>query len=239
MKLMKFPKQFIAILSAILLMIACSKSSNSSSNPTPTDLTKATANVQYDKSNFGLYKGVFVGSTGIVIISVNNDNTISALLKVDGTSFIFTSSQTFQPNTASIINFINGANSFTFSIAADGSNPTVSNLTFSGHPKAAIAIVKQTSTVSIDCYEGTYTSPGEHGTFNFVISADKLVGTAIDSQAQFNYSTVGTVSGNAVTGIILPFTNNATFSGTISGNTISGTTITPFDKGTFQGVKTL
>jgi hypothetical protein len=50
---------------------------------------------------------------------------------------------------------------------------------------------------------------------------------------------VGTVSGNTVTGIILPFTNNATFSGTISGNTISGTTVTPFDKGTFQGVKTL
>jgi hypothetical protein len=160
-------------------------------------------------------------------------------LKVDGTSYTFTSSQTFQPNTASIINFVNGANSFTFSIAADGSNPAVSNLIFSGHPNAAIAIVKQISTVSIDCYEGTYTSPGEHGTFNFVIAADKLVGTAIDSQAQFNYSTIGTVSGNTVTGIILPFTNNATFSGTISGNTISGTTVTPFDKGTFQGVKTL
>ncbi len=236
---MKTQNILFSFLVASLFFLACSKNSNSTNSSTPTDLTKATPVAQYDKSNFGLYKGVFVGSTGIVVISVNNDNSISALLKVDGTNFTFTSSQTFQPNTASIINFVNGANSFTFSIAADGSNPTVSNLIFSGHPKAAIAILKQTSTVSIDCYEGTYTSPGEHGTFNFVISADKLVGTAIDSQAQFNYTTIGTVTGNTVTGVILPFTNNATFSGTISGNTISGTTVTPFDKGTFQGVKTL
>jgi hypothetical protein len=232
---MKTQNLLLSILIASLFFLACSKSSNSSSNTTPPDLTKATANAQYDKSNFGLYKGIFVGSTGFVIISVNNDNSLSALLKVDGTTYNFTSSQTFQPNTASVINFVNGSNSFTFIIAADGSNPTVSNLVFSGHPNAIISIVKQTSTVSVDIYEGTYTCPLEHGTFNFVISANKIVGTALDSQGQANHAIAGTVSGNSISGTL---TQNATFSGSISGTTASGTFKSPDTNGTFQAVKT-
>jgi hypothetical protein len=234
-RLMKTAKLIFSYFVASLFFLACSKSNNSSNNATPVDLTKAIASAQYDKSNFGLYKGVFVGSSGIVIISVNNDNTLSALLKVDGTNYTFTSSQTFQPNTASVINFVNGNNSFTFSIAADGSNPTVTNLIFSGHPNAAIAIVKQTSTVSVDLYQGTYTSPLESGTFNFVIAAGKIVGTGIDTQGLDKHTIAGMVSGNTVSGTI---TQNATFSGTITGNTISGTIVSPDTKGTFQVVKT-
>lgn len=232
---MKTQNLLFSLLFASLFFLSCSKSSNSSSSTTPPDLTKATANAQYDKSNFGLYKGIFVGSTGFVIISVNNDNSLSALLKVDGTSYNFTSSQTFQPNTASVINFVNGTNSFTFSIAADGSNPTVSNLVFTGHPNAIVSIVKQTSTVSVDIYEGTYTCPLENGTFNFVIAADKLVGTALESLGRANHTIAGTVSGNAITGTI---TQNATFTATISGTTISGAFVSPDTKGTFQAVKT-
>jgi hypothetical protein len=232
---MKTQNLLFSILVASLFFLACSKSSNSNSNTTPPDLTKATANAQYDKSNFGLYKGVFVGSTGFVIISVNNDNSLSALLMVDGTSYHFTSSQTFQPNTAAVINFVNGSNSFTFSIAANGSNPTVSNIVFSGHPNALITIVKQTSTVSVDIYEGTYTCPLEHGTFNFVIAADKMDGTALESQGLANHTIAGTVSGGAISGTL---TQHATFVGTISGTTASGTFKSPDTNGTFQAVKT-
>jgi hypothetical protein len=111
----------------------------------------------------------------------------------------------------------------------------VSNLLFSGLPNAEVAILKQTSTVSVDIYEGTYTCPLENGTYNFVIAADKIVGTALDSQGQANHAIAGTVSGNSIS---VTLTQRATFVGTISGTTASGTFKSPDTNGTFQAVKT-
>ena len=85
------------VIIALTTFQSCSSSDDSSGtnnlNQTPQ------AKSEYDQSNFGLYKGVFVGSSGIVIIDINNtNNTIFATLIIDNVTYNFSSNQTLQPN---------------------------------------------------------------------------------------------------------------------------------------------
>ena len=64
----------------------------------------------FNTSNFGIYKGVFVGSSGIVLINLNNNNTISASLKIDGVNYIFSTNESITENQQTEINFTNNDN---------------------------------------------------------------------------------------------------------------------------------
>lgn len=248
-------KKFLSIclFSAVLLFTACSKSDDdsSSSNNSGSGLSNTPkANAAFDNSNFGIYKGVFVGSTGNAEINVNNDNTLSAVLKISGSTLTYTSAQTVTQNQASTVNFVSGSNSFTFSTSATGANPVISNITIAGHAYAGISLLKEKSDSLVKCYEGTFTSSGSGGTFNMEIKNNVMnglyneIGATIPPPKMY-----GTVNNNQLIGtaptdpqIFLPQCSYAgtTITGTISadGERINGTYSNCYGSGTWTGVRT-
>lgn len=186
----------------VLLFTACKKSGDSNEAPDTGNFSNTPlAKAAYDNNNYGIYKGVFVGSSGTVVINVNNDNTITATLKVDGTTYNFTSTQTVQQNQATSINFSSGSNSFSFTADANGANPKVSNIVFTGHPDAAVAIMKETSSSLVKLYEGTYkenAAGGETGIWNMVITTSLITGNAKSNGTSFHYTMDGYVSNDHI-----------------------------------------
>ena len=209
-------KQAIAILATLFFFFSCSKNDDKKSSPladTPS------AKAAYDNSNFGVYKGVFVGSSGIIMIDLNNNGTVSATLIVDGVTYNFTTTQTVQQNQATTINFTSGANAFTFTVAANGGNPTITNRIVNGHPNAAILVVKETSTALVKCFEGTYNGT-ESGVFNAVIYNSQVKGIS-KSTTNAVYFMDGTVAGNNINASGTT-TGGSTFTGTMTGDRITG-----------------
>lgn len=248
-------KLISCIIILVVLTTNCSKKSSDPGNNNSGLSSTPTAKASYDNSNYGIYKGVFVGSTGYVIINMNNDNTLSATLKIDGVTYNFTSSQTIQLNQPSSVTFINGGNSFTFSVAANGANPAISNLVISGHPAAAIAVIKESSSVLVMAFEGTYKNSaagGESGLMNLVVTNSTVHGIAVavvianGSVAPDHYEINGTVSGNQLNAtipdpILVPTGSSpgTTLKGTISGDNISGTYSNAYGGGNWSGKRTL
>ncbi len=237
-------KYSIFILAFVTAISSCKKKDSAA----PAE--KPLANASYDHSNYGIYKGVFVGSTGNAVINVNNDNTLNAVLKIDGSTSTYTSSQTVVLNQASTINFISGANSFTFSTSATGSSPAISNVIIAGHPFAGMSVLKEKSDSLVKCYEGTFISAGSGGTFNMEINANIMSGAYNEIGAtNLPPQMYGTISNNHLTAtapgdplVHLPQCNYAgtTIIGNISadGQTISGTYSNCYGSGTWTGTRT-
>ena len=234
---MKIIKPIITLFILLSLILnSCTKSDDNQT--TPTNLSESPiAKPQFNNSNFGIYKGVFVGSSGIINVNLNNDNTISSTLIINGVTHNFTTNQTIQQGQATLVNFVNGSNSFSFSVGANGSSPTVSNININGHSDAAIIAAKETSTTIVKCYEGTY-SGGETGIFNAITYGNIMLGL-IKSSNNSIYTANGTVNNNQIsaTGNV---STGATFIGTLNGYNISGTWInSQFNlNGTWTGVRT-
>lgn len=211
-------KKLILLLIFGFLVLSCS---DDDSSGTPLSNTP-TAKAEYDNSNYGIYKGVFVGSSGSVLININNDGTVSATIVVDGKTYNFTTTESVSENEAiSGLTFTSGSISFDFSVEDDGSNPVVTNINFSGHPYAEISVVKEDSEHIVKCYQGTY-SGDSSGTFNFTISENELYGLASvtsDGQ-QYSIELEGIVNENAIVGSI---EDAGSFAGTINGDNVSGT----------------
>ncbi|MCU7552620.1 hypothetical protein OCK74_26105 [Chitinophagaceae bacterium LB-8] len=197
---------------------------------------KSDVAAQNDNSNLGTYKGIFVGSSGTITITLNSDKTVTAVIKVDGQIYNFTCTQTIQINKATTLNFTCGTDkSFTFSIDANGGNPQITNLVFAGHPNALMNISKELSTRPVKCYEGTYTGTSvATGTFNLIIYGDKVLGIGKTGN-DVPYAVAGTISNNQITatGVL----NHATFTGTVNGDNVSGTWSYLTFSGTWTGVK--
>lgn len=233
---------------AVFMFSACKKSgdNNQSDDRLPdTPIAKAV----YNNSNFGIYKGVFIGSTGNIEINVNNDNTLKAVLEIDGVTSTYTSAQTVAQNQASTITFTSGVNSFVFSTTATGSNPTITGITIAGHPNSGISLLKEKSDSLVKCYEGTFKSSRSSGTFNMVINAGVMSGVynevgATSAPPKMN----GSVTNNQLSAfsedpdIYLP---QCTYKGTsitgaisANGQTISGTYSNCYGSGTWTGERT-
>lgn len=203
----------------LILLAACSKKKD---DVPDNDLTNTpTAKVQYDNSNYGVYKGVFTGSSGVIIININNDGAISATLKVGGVTYNFTTAQTIQQGQETTVNFVSGSSAFTFTVSPNGANPLITDLAINGHPHAAILVVKETSTAIVKCYEGKY-SGDEAGIFNAIIYNNTIKGL-IKNSANVSYVATGTVLNNQINSTVGSVTGGATFKGTVSGNNASGT----------------
>lgn len=216
MKSIKSICSFFIILS--LLFNSCSKSDGEVTNENSLSQVPI-AKSKFDKSNFGIYKGVFVGSSGIIIVNVNNDNTLSATLIINGITYNFTTSETLQQNKDITINFVSGSDSLTFSVSANGDNPNFTNLKIEGHLNATINVVKETSTTLIKCYEGTYFG-GSGGVFNVLIYGNSIKGLVENNSTNLIDIAEGEVNNNQIIGDV---TSGATFSGTLNGNSFSGT----------------
>ncbi len=229
-----------------LVLFSCSKDDSPSTNNTTTTplATTPTAKAENDASNTGVYKGVFVGSTGILSISIKNgDDKVTATLKVDGKTFVFTAAgEVIKGQAIDALKFMcPEGHSFKLTVSADGSAYSISEILVAGHPNAVIDLFKEKSNVLIKCYEGTYaskTDANNKGTFNLVIADNKFRGLARatgDDDTSYIYGQVnnGTVTGSA--------SGNASISGKIDGDNISGTWVNSdqTENGTWSGKRSL
>jgi len=198
-----------------MLTLSCSSDSSSGNSISNTPEAKS----QYDNSNFGIYKGVFVGSSGTVNININNNGTIVAILVIDGVSFTYTTTESVTLN--SVINsltFTNGSSSFDFSVDASGNSATITNIVISGHPNANMQIVKEFSDALVKCYTGSF-SGDDSGVFNLIVSEGEINGLAKSNSGSESINLQGLEANNVITGSF----SNGTFTGNVSGNNISGT----------------
>jgi hypothetical protein len=233
-------KKFSLFIIAFVLVLfqSCSKENQSSSSSTE-------AQAAYDNSSFGLYKGVIVGSSGTIKITVNNgDNIVRAYLVVDGTKDTLISNSSFiSGQSISNATFTGKLSTFKFSVNGSGSSATITSITIQGHTNVAGIIGKQTSTQVVSCFEGTYngqTSTGlkSTGTFNCFLVGNIIVG--ISRETANGYT--DTVTGNITNGNISAqgtVTTGANFSGTLKDTQCSGTWVNGVYSGTWIGIKTL
>lgn len=225
---------------SMLLMCSVTLFSCSKKDEKPnTVLTETpTAKVQYDASNFGIYKGVFVGSSGTIVIDINNSGTISSTLKIGAKTYNFSTSQTIKENEASILTFTSGTDHFTFTVAASGANPSISDLVISGHVDAILLVVKETSTALVKCFEGTYNG-SDAGILNAVIYNNKFT-ALVKSTTTVGFDAVaeGTVKDNKINAGSV--SSGETFNGTLTGNDFVGNWDNSLsgDSGTWKGTRT-
>lgn len=240
-------------LAGLTMFSGCDKTGNENDEDVNTS-TQTTA--EFDNSNFGLYKGVIVGSSGTIMIEINNGNVeAKATLTIDGRTDKLTSTYSFVNGQAVVgAEFAGTFSNFTFSVNADGQNPTIANITIEGHDDVEVitAIIKETSTNVAMAYEGTIKGGNNaSGAFNIVRNNNKfsvvsktndggksvIFNGTIGNDGSFNSSF--TIS-NYHPGVDVRFN----ISGTFSGNTVSGTWSNSWgenstNSGTFSGTKTL
>lgn len=178
-----------------------------------------TAKAEHNTSNYGLYKGVFVGSTGIVLVSLRNENDlIIATLRIDGTLHQFTTTGTLEANKPTVLVFRSGNSSFTFSVDADGSNPSIYGLNIEGHPDAGVILLKEKSDTLVKCYEGSFDG-SQQGTWNLIVKGSQLLGL-VKSGNSTTLAT-GVVDANMNTeGVV---SSGASFEGRFVKDSVSGT----------------
>ena len=92
-------KKLFSLLFIVTFLISCSKDSSSDSS-TPILSDTPLAKAEYDSSNFGIYKGIFTGSSGIITINIKNDGSLNATMVLDGTTYTFTTTETVAENQA-------------------------------------------------------------------------------------------------------------------------------------------
>lgn len=175
---MKRTKLIALLLGAMVItwgVLSCKKSKIKQEEPyvCTTCTTTPEAIAANDNSGKGVYKGVFIGSSGTIKFDIENSspNTITASIVIDGQKVELMSQVSFPSSGAYIAPFfgtLNGQSvSVTFSVEANGSAPTITASNIPGHPNASFVIAKETSSNLLRCFEGTYTkADGEKGTFN-------------------------------------------------------------------------
>ena len=148
-----------------------------------------------DNSSAGVYKGIMVGSSGYFKIAIQNGtNEITCDFVFDGKEAILSCNtlSNWTPGQAISGAVFSGtwdgkAVSLTFSCDAHGANPAITSVSVPGH-QVNISVYKETSTSLVKCYEGTYTvaktSGVIHGTWNFIICGNLVLGYHKDSESE-------------------------------------------------------
>lgn len=225
-------KKIIPILSlaGIIFFTACKKNDDPAA-PAYTCTTCATtpnAIAGNDAISKGIYKGVVIGSSGTIMFNVANSGAaITAVMVIDGTTVNLTSSVAWvasQPYVADFTGTLNAAAvTIRFSVAANGSSPTVISSAIPGHLNASLNIVKETSLGLVECFEGTYhsTKP-EDGVLSFIVLR------SLNSWTGFARANGATSSGTAGSGTIssnklIDASQNNQSLGTLNGDDLNGT----------------
>ena len=231
-------KKIITLAVIGLFFITCSNDDNSSSSNLP---EKPQAKAEFDNSNFGIYKGVFTGSSGVIFVNIKNDGKISATLLLDGITYEFSTTENITQNQAiEGLTFTSGKLSFVFHVKASGLEPLITNIDISGHPNSFILIMKEVSTAIVKCYEGTY-SGTDSGIFNVVISDNFLSGLA-KSNDESDGIFIVPIAGNTTGNIIDASTQEVIIKGSINNYNLNGTWLNSKDsseKGNWIGYRKL
>lgn len=197
----------LAFLAITLPQISCSGDDAESTDPayvceTCADMPDALA--ANDQSIKGVYKGIFIGSTGTIFIDIQNgSNVITATMVLDGQSIELTSTAEIidgEPFVAPFTGMYNGSSiSITFSVGLNGADPIVVTSDIPGHPNAVFEVHKETSTSLIEAFEGSYTrTGGETGAFNILMARSLSVwgGVARETGGAETNEVNGTINSN-------------------------------------------
>lgn len=171
-------RKFVVIFSLVLMtyLIACSKNESSDVEkpapvvPTVTTLpSKAETKSQYDNTNFGVYKGVIIGSTGIIVFYINNENNVvKCYLSIDNKKdTLNTTAKIVLGQPIVDVLFTGKFSSVVINADKNGKNATLSKIKIDGHNNVESYIEHEKSTSQIKCYEGTMTGDLT-GTFNCI-----------------------------------------------------------------------
>jgi hypothetical protein len=209
--------QKIIVIMGILILHSCSNCDPSTDEKLPNESTAKTA---YNNSNFGIYKGILIGSSGIVMININNNGTTNAILTIDGVRHEFRAIDHVAEHQSTPIRFAKNDNSFDFMVGENGENPTILNCNLKNYPQVKIQVAKEQSSSPIKCYQGRYTGD-DAGIFNFYI--DEKGGIYGMAKSKYNDDILplnGSLhSQNLITGTIIA---EGEFEGTISSNYYQG-----------------
>lgn len=234
-------KKFLTLMTVVVTLIACQKSSSDTVTSNGLANTPETKS-QYDNTAFGVYKGVIVGSTGIIKLVINNgDNLVKAYIYLDNvTRDTLTCTQLFTAGQA-ITNarFVGRISTMDFSVNANGSNASIVNISIVGHSGIAGQIVHETSTQQVYCYQGTY-SGSEQGVFDCIKFGNSMIGLAKCICGTI-YQANGQVSNNNFNIVFGSVNSGATFGGNFIGNSCTGNwqNTSVGYTGTFTGIRTL
>jgi hypothetical protein len=205
---------------ALLGLLTLHSCSNCDTNTEDKLSNESIAKTAYNNSNFGIYKGILVGTSGTVLINLNNNETTNAILTIDGIRHEFTSSEQVTEHQSTPIRFANNDNSFDFMVGNNGENPTVINCNFKNYPQVKIQLAKEQSNIPIKCYQGRYTGR-DAGVFNFYIDEKGAIyGIAKSKYNDEIFPLKGNLhSQNSIIGNIIA---DGEFEGTISSNYYEG-----------------
>lgn len=232
-------KKLLLLLIAGTLFTACSSDSNTPTGPTLSDTPLA--KIDYNDTNFGIYKGIIVGPTGLITLNIYNDGNLNATVVLDGVSYLFTSESIItEGQDITDLVFTNGDKSFAVSISGDGTSITETAINFPGFPSADMLLTKEYSDAQVTCYQGTY-SGDLTGVFNFLAIGENVYGISLGNDGLNNYFIQGVRTGNSLSGTYEE--PMGTFSGSFTGTTVSGnwqdTTPSSTDSGTWSSQRTL
>lgn len=210
-------KKFFTLL-FISILFSCSKSDDS--NPQAAVLAaNPEAVVAHDLSNYGIYKGVLVGPSGVAKVNINNDGTLSATVVLEGTTHTFTTSESVAQNqNISGLTFTKGNMKFDFNCNAHGDEIEVTDLVIPGYDKVSMILMKEYSDTQVKCFQGTYTGAADQGTFNLMTSGELVYGLAHSTPEDSVWYIQGSSKGTSISGSM----ENANFSGGIFGNSANG-----------------
>lgn len=230
-------KKLLVLLIAGIFFTACSSDSSTPTGPTLSDTP--TAKIQFNDTNFGIYKGILVGPTGLITLNIKNDGFLNATVILDGVSYLFTSEGTItEGQDITDLVFTNGDKSFAVSISANGTDISETAISFPGFPSADMLLTKEYSDAQVTCYQGTYSGDAT-GVFNFLAIGTNVYGLSLGSDGLNNYYINGARSGNSVSGTY----DIGTFSGSFISTTVSGnwqdTDPSSSNSGTWAGQRTL
>lgn len=192
-----------------------------------------------DNSGKGIYKGLFIGSSGTIKFDIaNNGNSIVAILMLDGENITLQTTGTYNADTGLEAYFTNSSKgiSIGFYVSANGGSVEVFDIVIPGHPNAEIEIAKELSSSLIRVFEGRF-SGGANGTFNMFTKEDEWIIVAREDGKTNSTKFYGILSNEALQCVTCP----VTITGKIQGDNSSGDWQSPSDgkTGKWSGKRTL
>lgn len=171
----------------------------------------------HDAKSGGVYKGVIVGSSGVIKVILQK-GVVEIHMTLDNVSKTLTTTDLDGWTSGEIIRnarFTADDWEILFSVGAEGTG-SGANLNIPGHPDAEVIMLKETSKKIVRAFEGTYAGT-ESGNWNFIIQDAVLAGISRSADGLTMLAFSGLVNESSITLDTLEGT------GTISGDNVTGT----------------
>jgi hypothetical protein len=183
---MKLLKNLLLMASFAPLLVACNKKDD----PGIQD-TKSEAKPLHDTRSGGVYKGVIVGTSGVLKIDVaNHSHTLFAVVDCGNFKDTLFSQMSYTVGSAleDVYFSAAGAHLF-FSVGADGSNPRA-DLSITDFPHLDVLLEKETSVQPVITYLGTFTGDA-NGMVHFLVKSQTCQGIALSTNDNQKYQLKG------------------------------------------------